>query len=170
MKNFLTLLGLVLALVGALFVKIAAVPPLTVAICLLCVLLFAALLVTSDRWKKATRMFSAGQLRIGLFALIVFSSTLSIFAADFVERKITSLIMYPGVRAESDTNGFIRLYYNSSNYYSISTNTKPIAYIGSGVYTGFTGIILTGGTATQLVVNGVIVGTNVTSAQPIPVQ
>lgn len=100
-----------------------------------------------------------------LFAIFAFSLC-AVFGADFVQRNFTSIIMFPGTRAESDTNGFIRAYVNSSNYIMLSTNGAPIFYLSTGQWTGFSGVTTPAAGVTQFWARGVMVGTNLAGVAP----
>lgn len=93
----------------------------------------------------------------------------SIFAADYVEQKITSLILNAS-RGGDATNGYIRLVSPSgTNWLSWGTNNQTIVYGPQGSFTGFTGFTrISNGpvAATQVWVNGFLVRTNVTATEP----
>ncbi len=129
---------------------------------------FAALvllLANRQRIVGAFDSFRAGQLKAGVFALLLFAGVFGIQAYQNIEDQITSLVIRPSGARTSDTNGLIRLYSaNESNFLYFNTNLSPIIFGGQGSMTGITaslvctqagGIVLTAN-----FVNGLLVTTN----------
>jgi hypothetical protein len=105
-------------------------------------------------------------------ALIFGAGILGLFAADYIERRITSLVINAG-RGVDTTNGFIRVVSpNGTNWFQILTNGATKVVGNSGTYTGFTGITTwSNGNVygTQYWWSGLLVGTNA-AAGAVPAQ
>lgn len=107
------------------------------------------------------------QARTGVFVLAFALGISSLFAADFVQRTFTSIVLHTGRGSDSGTNGFLTAYLpNGTNYYRLQTNGVPVIYASGGTWTGFTGLQLLSG-ATNRYYGGILVSTN-TGTAPTP--
>ncbi len=104
-----------------------------------------------------------------IVALVLGCGVWSIFAADYVENKITSLILYAG-RGVDATNGYIRMVSPSgTNWARTKTNGETEYFNPAGLFTGFTGLTRISNwslAATQVWVDGRLVMTNAPAIAP----
>lgn len=168
MKTFLTVLAFILALVTELALKVFSIPPIVAAFAFL-LSAFIVLAANRSRIVCAFESFRNGQVKTGVFALLLFIATLGVFAAGNIEDAITSLVMRPSGTRTSDTNGLIRLYSaNESNFYAILTNLQHVQFGATGARTGVTATVVVSnvanGVITQSFFNGLLVSTNLGSA------
>lgn len=147
---------------------VAIVSGVTAFLCgLAFVLLIRPVLLTATR-----NLAASGQVRPGIFVLLLMSLAIGINAASNIENSITSLVIRPSGTRLSDTNGLIRLYSaNESNYFAITTNLDFVFFTPNGAFTGrthsqiFTNINDTSSRSTSSWKSGILVGTNGVIAQ-----
>lgn len=175
MKSFIQLILTIVAIVLGCFALVAKTIGTMGSAWAGVTLTFASLvLLTANRQRivGAFEAFRAGQLKVGVFALLLFTGVLGLQAYQNIEDSITSLVIRPSGARTSDTNGLIRLYSaNESNFFAITTNLDFVFFTANGAFTGrthsqiFTNINDTSTRSTNSWKSGVLVSTNGVIAQ-----
>jgi hypothetical protein len=143
MKKIISLIVFALSLFAIVFERGLQAPPTVSAVVSLFAIVSALVVAVIYRSEIVATLsfekFTAGQMRVGIFALICFLVSSVGYSAANIQDRITSLVIRPSGTRNSDTNGLIRLYSaNESNFFAITTNLDFVFSTPNGVFTGIT--------------------------------